>query len=329
MSSSIPEQEAKSASMPQPDLNKGIVRMHADLLIRIRSALMNSQHVAVAAEINDLIAAVACAEDDPPHYRKLTEELSLNELSDELRAVASLGGDVTLSSGACFKLSEALGLSGDLNKLATYPLSDHELKKPDSTKLFTAEDWTLTIGDVKSARALSGTSMEAQTQNIRDCDVCGGVDFSCNGCAKTFSLPGGQSVRSEADTLKFANIIINGVLEGSDWDGGTVQDIAESCGLLKKVMAQESCGAGCQCAETVADFPTICYRKTYASAACFGNAPAPIDGVRWDLFPGYLIDHHEGDIVTEESLQGWLAEMLKHPDYLTIVSNAREGGACT
>lgn len=36
--------------------------------------------------------------------------------------------------------------------------------------------------------------------------------------------------------------------------------------------------------------------------------------VHWDLFPGWLIDHHEGDTITEELLQSALADMLKvHP----------------
>lgn len=38
-------------------------------------------------------------------------------------------------------------------------------------------------------------------------------------------------------------------------------------------------------------------------------APQPA-AVPWDLFPGWLLDHHEGDVITEESLQFWLSEML-------------------
>ncbi|AMR79298.1 hypothetical protein [Cupriavidus nantongensis] len=48
------------------------------------------------------------------------------------------------------------------------------------------------------------------------------------------------------------------------------------------------------------------------------DTAAPSDGARqavqWDLFPGWLIDHHEGETITEEMLQFALADMLKaHP----------------
>jgi hypothetical protein len=44
------------------------------------------------------------------------------------------------------------------------------------------------------------------------------------------------------------------------------------------------------------------------------------DGVRWDLFPSWLIDHCEGEVITEEGLQFALAEMLKnHPAAPTVV----------
>ena len=50
------------------------------------------------------------------------------------------------------------------------------------------------------------------------------------------------------------------------------------------------------------------------------QAPMAIDGVRWDLFPGYLIDHCEGDLLSEEGLQSALAGMLKDPQYLAAVA---------
>jgi hypothetical protein len=40
--------------------------------------------------------------------------------------------------------------------------------------------------------------------------------------------------------------------------------------------------------------------------------------VHWDLFPGYLIDHCEGDPLTEEGLQFALHDMLTDADYLRI-----------
>lgn len=50
------------------------------------------------------------------------------------------------------------------------------------------------------------------------------------------------------------------------------------------------------------------------------QAPMAVDGVRWDLFPGYLIDHCEGDVLSEEGLQSALAGMLKDPQYLAAAA---------
>lgn len=41
----------------------------------------------------------------------------------------------------------------------------------------------------------------------------------------------------------------------------------------------------------------------------------PPPAVAWDKFPAYLIDHHEGDVITEEGLQFALAAMLADPKY--------------
>lgn len=58
-----------------------------------------------------------------------------------------------------------------------------------------------------------------------------------------------------------------------------------------------------------------------ARRAALANQPAPmVDGVRWDLFPGYLIDHHENEVMTEEGLQHALAGMLKDSQYLTAAN---------
>jgi hypothetical protein len=48
------------------------------------------------------------------------------------------------------------------------------------------------------------------------------------------------------------------------------------------------------------------------------------DGVRWDLFPGWLIDHCEGDIISEEGLQFALADMLRHDSVTPTASKATE-----
>lgn len=37
--------------------------------------------------------------------------------------------------------------------------------------------------------------------------------------------------------------------------------------------------------------------------------------VDWDKFPGYLIDHCEGNVISEEFLQKALADMLRNPQY--------------
>jgi hypothetical protein len=50
--------------------------------------------------------------------------------------------------------------------------------------------------------------------------------------------------------------------------------------------------------------------------------PEAVDGVRWDLFPGYLIDHCEGDLLSEEGLQHALSRMLKDPQYLAAIAAA-------
>ena len=59
---------------------------------------------AVAAHCARIERAAAPAS----QFRKLTSELSLNELAREFFAVSALGGDVTLSAGACRKLFDAM-----------------------------------------------------------------------------------------------------------------------------------------------------------------------------------------------------------------------------
>lgn len=60
--------------------------------------------------------------------------------------------------------------------------------------------------------------------------------------------------------------------------------------------------------------------KDYALASQAADV-VPVDGVRWDLFPGYLIDHCEGDTITEEGLQFAVARMLKSADYLAAAAH--------
>ena len=76
-------------------------------------------------------------------------------------------------------------------------------------------------------------------------------------------------------------------------------------------------GSGClisfnHCADDAVDKA----RATFVANAC--NAYAGIsNGVAWQNFPSYLIDHCEGDVITEEGLQFALAKMLKDPLYAT------------
>jgi len=60
--------------------------------------------------------------------------------------------------------------------------------------------------------------------------------------------------------LNFCNEIIDHGFVG-DIDGGSIQDIAERHGLLRKETMTERCSEVCSCADS-SDFPTTCYRKT-------------------------------------------------------------------
>lgn len=47
----------------------------------------------------------------------------------------------------------------------------------------------------------------------------------------------------------------------------------------------------------------------------------PKDGVHWDLFPAFLINHHERDVIYEESMQEWVTEMLKDENYKRVAQD--------
>jgi hypothetical protein len=63
------------------------------------------------------------------------------------------------------------------------------------------------------------------------------------------------------------------------------------------------------------------------SSPTLGSAPQALRGVRWDLFPGYLIDHHEGDTITEEGLQFAAAGMLKDEQYIAALATQPQQAA--
>ena len=63
------------------------------------------------------------------------------------------------------------------------------------------------------------------------------------------------------------------------------------------------------------------YRSPWEQVAWTGwqaarsTPAAPVTYMPWDNFPSYLIDHCEGDTITEEGLQRALAAMLLDPQY--------------
>lgn len=79
------------------------------------------------------------------------------------------------------------------------------------------------------------------------------------------AVTGAQAGASDA-ALKFSDHIINSMFEGDDWGGGDVQELAVKYGLLKPEERPEPCGESCKCAQNGAEFPSICYRKTYLAA---------------------------------------------------------------
>lgn len=69
-------------------------------------------------------------------------------------------------------------------------------------------------------------------------------------------------VTRERDALRdFAQRVMQSWPEGGI-DGGELQELAESCGLLRKVEVSKPCGDGCDCENYGAPFPTDCYRAT-------------------------------------------------------------------
>lgn len=67
---------------------------------------------------------------------------------------------------------------------------------------------------------------------------------------------------------------------------------------------------------------------TWQARARLANTALADEGqsVLWENFPAYLIDHCEGDIVTEEGIQRALANMLDDPKYATALASAPVAG---
>lgn len=79
--------------------------------------------------------------------------------------------------------------------------------------------------------------------------------------------------RQDSEVLAFANEIISNALQGCDFSGGDIQDMAAARGLLKSVEAIGPCGEGCVCTEF--GFPVICFRKTEFLSASIESAIPP------------------------------------------------------
>lgn len=98
-----------------------------------RECAPDAAYIAAAnpAVVLGLIARIeSAAAPAPSEYRKLTGDLTLKELAAEFCAVAELGGDVTLSAGACRKLFEAMTTPP---AAAPATASGDELPRPDCT----------------------------------------------------------------------------------------------------------------------------------------------------------------------------------------------------
>ncbi|MCA7083412.1 hypothetical protein K7G19_07340 [Cupriavidus sp. DB3] len=90
--------------------------------------------------------------------------------------------------------------------------------------------------------------------------------------------------------------------------------LCEHCGEGHTVLTFESGQFACNCDTCSADCQDFAVERLNALLAAPAAAEAQPDRVKWDKFPAWLIDHHEGDTITEELLQRALADMLKaHP----------------
>ncbi len=95
-----------------------------------------------------------------------------------------------------------------------------------------------------------------------------------------YTAPPAAAPVAAGEPVAFANELISGALQGGDFSGADIQELAVKHGLLREERREEPCrDEGCACAEY--GFPTECYRKTAALAP---PAAAPVsDGepVAW------------------------------------------------
>ena len=98
--------------------------------------------------------------------------------------------------------------------------------------------------------------------------------------------------------LELADACISAAFEGTHFDGGDIQEMAERLGLIAPEIKTESCGEHCSCAE-VDSFPQTCYRKTYLAALA---ATPPTEQPEFRRYPadmicaecGHEFGHHNG-----------------------------------
>lgn len=99
-----------------------------------------------------------------------------------------------------------------------------------------------------------------------------------NHTAPVFAAPPAAPVAA-GEPVAFANELISGALQGGDFSGADIQELAVKHGLLREARREEPCrDQGCACAEY--GFPTECYRKTAAlapPAAAHGDEAVPAD----------------------------------------------------
>jgi hypothetical protein len=100
-------------------------------------------------------------------------------------------------------------------------------------------------------------------------DDCVNVHFPDSGRCCDCDRPTRQAAamaREQRALLRFAARIIDETREGTEPDGGDVQDWAVEAGLLVPTPVTEACGEECACAAWD-DFPQTCYRDSPALAA--------------------------------------------------------------
>lgn len=83
-----------------------------------------------------------------------------------------------------------------------------------------------------------------------------------------------STAETAPNAMVFVDAVIVAALDGGDFSGADIQDMAVEHGLLKLFEAKGPCGDPCVCAG-VTDFPTECYRTTYRNISPFPQQQEP------------------------------------------------------